>query len=93
MFPAVPMKHAGVRMTLTVHHTLDDVRALVGALAEHVPAALERGGEAAKRRHAKVTGEHRPGADARAPHAPRTRSTRASGTRCSASAARSPSTA
>ena len=56
MFPAVPMKHAGVRMTLTVHHTLDDVRALVAALAEHVPAALERGGEAAKRRHAKVTG-------------------------------------
>ena len=60
MFPAVPMKHAGVRMTLTVHHTLDDVRALVGALAEHVPAALERGGEAAKRRHAKVTGDRRP---------------------------------
>jgi 7-keto-8-aminopelargonate synthetase-like enzyme len=55
-FPAVPMKHAGVRMTLTVHHTLDDVRALVDALARHVPAALERGGEAAKRRHAKVTG-------------------------------------
>ncbi len=60
MFPAVPMKHAGVRMTLTVHHTLDDVRALVGALAEHVPAALERGGEAAKRRHAKVAGDRRP---------------------------------
>ncbi len=54
MFPAVPMKHAGVRMTLTLHHTLDDVRALVDALARHGPAALERGGEAAKRRHAKV---------------------------------------
>jgi 7-keto-8-aminopelargonate synthetase-like enzyme len=60
MFPAVPMKHAGVRMTLTVHHTLDDVRALVAALAEHVPAALERGGEAAKRRHAKIDGDRRP---------------------------------
>lgn len=55
-FPAVPMKHAGIRMTLTVHHTLDDVRTLVEALARHVPAALERGGEAAKRRHEKVTG-------------------------------------
>ena len=49
-FPAVPMKHAGVRMTLTLHHTLDDIRALVDALADHVPAALERGGDAAQRR-------------------------------------------
>ena len=55
-FPAVPMKHAGVRATLTLHHTLDDVRALVESLARHVPAALERGGEAARRRHAKVAG-------------------------------------
>ena len=55
-FPAVPMKHAGVRMTLTLHHTLDDIRGLVESLARHVPAALERGGEAAQRRHAKVIG-------------------------------------
>ena len=55
-FPAVPMKHAGVRATLTLHHTLDDVRALVERLAVHVPAALERGGEAARRRHEKVAG-------------------------------------
>jgi 7-keto-8-aminopelargonate synthetase-like enzyme len=53
-FPAVPMKHAGVRLTLTLHHSLDDIRALVEALAVHVPAALERGGEAARRRHAKI---------------------------------------
>jgi 7-keto-8-aminopelargonate synthetase-like enzyme len=58
MFPAVPMKHSGVRATLTLHHSLDDVRALVESLARHVPAALERGGEAARRRHAKVVGEH-----------------------------------
>ena len=32
-FPAVPMKHTGVRVTLTLHHTLDDVRALVDSLA------------------------------------------------------------
>src|SRR4051795_10554984 len=59
-FPAVPMKHAGVRMTITLHHTLDDIRGLVESLARHVPAALERGGEAAKRRHAKIVGEHAP---------------------------------
>ena len=70
-FPAVPMKHSGVRATLTLHHTLADVRALVESLAKHVPAALERGGEAAIRRHAKVTGtkpaltlEHHRSADA-----------------------------
>jgi 7-keto-8-aminopelargonate synthetase-like enzyme len=51
-FPAVPMKECGVRMTLTLHHTLDDIRALVGALARHVPPALERG--AAGRRKAAV---------------------------------------
>src|SRR4051812_8420585 len=56
-FPAVPMKHAGVRITLTLHHTADDIRGVVESLVRHVPAALERGGDAAKRRHAKVTGE------------------------------------
>src|SRR3954454_4504798 len=70
-FPAVPMKHSGVRATLTLHHSLDDVRALVESLARHVPEALERGGEAAKRRHAKIAGsvptltlEHHRSADA-----------------------------
>ena len=59
-FPAVPMKHAGVRMTITLHHTFEDIRGLVASLAEHVPAALERAGEAAQRRHAKIVGEHGP---------------------------------
>jgi 7-keto-8-aminopelargonate synthetase-like enzyme len=70
-FPAVPMKHSGVRATLTLHHTLDDVRALVESLAKHVPEALEHGGEAAKRRHEKIVGarpalrlEHHRSADA-----------------------------
>src|SRR3954447_20123023 len=57
MFPAVPMKHAGVRITLTLHHTVDDIRGVVESLTRHVPAALERGGDAAKRHHAKITGE------------------------------------
>ena len=56
MFPAVPIKRSGVRATLTLHHTLDDVRDLVESLARHIPAALERGGEAAQRHHAKVAG-------------------------------------
>ncbi len=42
------MKHSGVRSTMTLHHTLDDIRNLVDSLARHVPAALERGGEAAR---------------------------------------------
>ena len=48
-FPAVPMKHAGVRATLTLHHTLDDVRALVESLARARPrgARARRRGRAA----------------------------------------------
>jgi 7-keto-8-aminopelargonate synthetase-like enzyme len=38
MFPAVPMKQAGVRFTLTLHHELDDVRRICEALGRHVPA-------------------------------------------------------
>lgn len=40
IFPAVPMKQAGVRFTLTLHHQPSDIRALVEALARHVPDVL-----------------------------------------------------
>jgi 7-keto-8-aminopelargonate synthetase-like enzyme len=40
IFPAVPMRQCGVRVTLTLHHTLQDIRDLVEALARHVPVAL-----------------------------------------------------
>jgi hypothetical protein len=50
------MKHAGVRMTLTLHHRPEDIRALVAALARRVPEALERAGEPAKRKAATVAG-------------------------------------
>jgi 7-keto-8-aminopelargonate synthetase-like enzyme len=40
VFPAVPAKRSGARVTLTAHHTEDDVAGLVDALAEHLPAAL-----------------------------------------------------
>jgi 7-keto-8-aminopelargonate synthetase-like enzyme len=39
-FPAVPMKQAGVRFTLTLHHTQADIRRLVESLARHVPEVL-----------------------------------------------------
>ena len=39
-FPAVPAKRCGTRLTLTTHHTEDDVAGIVAALAEHLPAAL-----------------------------------------------------
>src|SRR4051812_12505655 len=59
-FPGVPIKHAGVRMTTTLPHPFDDTRGRVASLARHVPAALERAGESAQRRHAKIVGEHGP---------------------------------
>jgi 7-keto-8-aminopelargonate synthetase-like enzyme len=40
IFPAVPMKQAGVRFTLTLHHKPADIRALVEALAHHIPDVL-----------------------------------------------------
>ena len=49
MFPAVPMKKAGVRLTLTLHHRPEDVRTLVEALARHVPAVLASTGAPATR--------------------------------------------
>jgi 7-keto-8-aminopelargonate synthetase-like enzyme len=39
-FPAVPRNQAGVRFTVSTHHTLDDVEAFVGALTD---AAGDRG--------------------------------------------------
>jgi 7-keto-8-aminopelargonate synthetase-like enzyme len=39
-FPAVPAKRCGARLTLTAHHTEDDIAGVVAALAEHLPGAL-----------------------------------------------------
>src|SRR3954449_7374126 len=39
-FPAVPAKRSGARLTITAHHTEEDVAGLVAALAEHLPAAI-----------------------------------------------------
>src|SRR5215218_5263669 len=40
VFPAVPAKRSGARVTLTAHLTEDDVAGVVAALAEHLPAAI-----------------------------------------------------
>jgi hypothetical protein len=57
-----------VRMTLTLHHRPEDIRALVASLARRVPEALERGGESARRKAASISGpdlvlEHHRSAD------------------------------
>ncbi|MBW8764760.1 MAG: aminotransferase class I/II-fold pyridoxal phosphate-dependent enzyme, partial [Geodermatophilales bacterium] len=43
-FPAVPAKRCGARLTLTAHHTEDDVTGVVAALARHLPAAMAEEG-------------------------------------------------
>ncbi|HEY9721328.1 MAG TPA: aminotransferase class I/II-fold pyridoxal phosphate-dependent enzyme [Oscillatoriaceae cyanobacterium] len=40
MFPAVPMKRAGVRFTITNHHTREDIRGLVETMAACLPEVL-----------------------------------------------------
>ncbi|MGZ5243478.1 MAG: aminotransferase class I/II-fold pyridoxal phosphate-dependent enzyme, partial [Bacteroidia bacterium] len=41
LFPAVPVKCTGVRFTLTRHQKLEDIEALISAMAYHFPKALE----------------------------------------------------
>lgn len=36
VFPAVSRHHGGLRVALTVHQTLDDVRGLVDAIARRI---------------------------------------------------------
>jgi len=43
-FPAVPLKQSGIRITITRHHSENDIRSLVDALAYHLPLALEEEG-------------------------------------------------
>jgi 7-keto-8-aminopelargonate synthetase-like enzyme len=66
MFPAVPMKQAGVRFTLTLHQDPRDIRALVEALARHVPEALATTSASAISRARRVSGAPAP-ASAAAP--------------------------
>lgn len=44
MYPAVPVKRGGVRLGITCMHTFEEIDALVGALARHLPAVLHEEG-------------------------------------------------
>lgn len=41
IFPAVPVKNTGVRITISRHNQLEEIKALVDAMAHHFPKALE----------------------------------------------------
>ena len=41
MFPAVPVKNTGVRITISRHNQKEDIKALVDAMVEHYPRALK----------------------------------------------------
>ena len=43
-FPAVPMKQGGIRAPISVHHTPEDIRGLVEAMAHHLPRVFEQEG-------------------------------------------------
>ncbi|MFN3431386.1 MAG: hypothetical protein ACK46X_15710, partial [Candidatus Sericytochromatia bacterium] len=44
IFPAVPMTRAGLRFTLTLHQTNEDIEGLIAAIAQHLPRVLEEEG-------------------------------------------------
>lgn len=41
LFPAVPVKNTGVRITVSLHNKLKDIKALVEAMQYHLPVALK----------------------------------------------------
>jgi 7-keto-8-aminopelargonate synthetase-like enzyme len=61
VFPAVPAKRSGARVTLTAHHTEDDVAGVVAALAEELPAAMADEGATVDDLHRAFAGRLRPG--------------------------------
>ncbi|HWZ21544.1 MAG TPA: pyridoxal phosphate-dependent aminotransferase family protein, partial [Cytophagaceae bacterium] len=48
IFPAVPETCSGIRFTITLHQTLEDIENLVIALAKHFPLALKEEGRTVK---------------------------------------------
>lgn len=51
MFPAVPEVCTGLRFTITLHHTMNDIERLVEKLAYHFPKALAEEGRTTKDVH------------------------------------------
>ncbi len=44
MFPTVPMRRAGIRISINANHTLEEIDRLTELLAHHIPLALEQEG-------------------------------------------------
>ncbi len=44
MFPTVPMRRAGIRISINANHTFDDIDRLSERLAHHIPRALQQEG-------------------------------------------------
>lgn len=44
MFPTVPMRRAGIRISINANHTLENINRLAELLAHHIPRALEQEG-------------------------------------------------
>lgn len=44
VYPTVPMRRGGIRLSLTAAHTAEDVTRVIGRLAEHIPAVLAEEG-------------------------------------------------
>jgi len=44
VFPTVPMKQTGIRFTITRLHSIDEIRSMIGTLAQIFPAAMEEEG-------------------------------------------------
>ncbi len=44
VYPTVPMRRGGIRLSLTAHHTEEDVERVIHRLAEHIPAVLTEEG-------------------------------------------------
>jgi len=51
LFPAVPVKNTGIRITISRHNTKSDIEKLVDALVYHYPKALEETGSSLDRVH------------------------------------------
>lgn len=49
LYPAVPVKNTGIRITLSRHNQKEDIKALVQALEYHLPKALEETGNSIRK--------------------------------------------
>jgi len=45
VYPSVPVNQSGVRILVTLHHTIDEIERLLGTVAQQLPLALEEEGQ------------------------------------------------